>query len=577
MSGSTGSGNGSVAGSMSGSATARRIPVAQVGGGSRADVEADIVVIGSGCAGFAAALTAARLGAEVVVLEKGAYLGGTTRKSGAWSWIPNNRFLRAAGTPDERDDALRYMSRLARPELYNAEAAGFGLPAEDFALLEAFFDHAAEAIEALEEQGAITLFHADMIPDYYAQLPENKTPLGRVVMPMAENGEPGEGETMIDGFEANARELGVDLRLEHRATQVLLNDSGDVVGVTADTPSGPVTVRARQAVIFASGGFGQNPDLRRAYLAGPIFASCTTLTNTGDFVPMAAGLGAPLYNMSYPWLGPCPLERGLRNSPDNWLMFEPAGDSMFMVDRYGRRFVDEKIQYNEITQTMWRWDPSRAEYPQLFPIMIWDQACQERWAGDKWGNPIAPPGEDDGHVVHGDTLDELAAAVRERLHELRDRTGGHTLDDGFEETLTATFDRFNDHSARGEDPDFGRGGAPISVFFQSALGEPRPGNEDSPVIHPLAETGPYHATILAPGTLDTKGGPRTNADAQVLDAAGRPIPGLYGAGNCVASVSGKAYFAGGATIGPAIAFGYLAALSAVREPVREFGRTEALV
>src|SRR5206468_890651 len=111
-------------------------------------------------------------------------------------------------------------------------------------------------------------------------------------------------------------------------------------------PAGPVTVRARRAVIFASGGFGQNPELRRAYLAGPIFASCTALTNTGDFVPMAAGLGAPLYNMSYPWLGPCPLERGLRNDPDNWLMFEPAGDSMFMVDRYGRRFVDEKIQYN---------------------------------------------------------------------------------------------------------------------------------------------------------------------------------------------------------------------------------------
>src|SRR5581483_3964473 len=254
--------------------TSQRIPVAPVGDGARADAEADVIVIGSGCAGFAAALTAARLGAEVLLLEKGTYFGGTTRKSGAWSWIPNNRFLRAAGTRDDRDDALRYMSRLARPELYNAEAAGFGLPAEDFALLEAFFDHAAEAIEALEDQGAITLFHADMIPDYYAQLPENKTPFGRVVMPATDEGEPGEGETMIDGFERNARELGIDLRLEHRVSQVLLNDAGDVVGVVADSASGPVTVRARQAVIFASGGFGQNPDLRRAYLAGPIFASC---------------------------------------------------------------------------------------------------------------------------------------------------------------------------------------------------------------------------------------------------------------------------------------------------------------
>lgn len=555
----------------------RRLPVSYAGDGTSVDAEADVVVVGSGAAGFAAALTAARHGCSVIVLEKGAALGGTTRKSGAWSWIPNNRFLRAAGVPDEREDALRYMARLARPERYDADCPRFGLPSEDFELLEAFYDHAAEAVEALEAQGAISLYQADMIPDYYAQLPENKTPYGRVVMPLTEAGEPGEGETMITGFARAAWEVGVDIRCEHRVSQVVLNQADAIVGVIADAPNGPVTVRARRAVVFASGGFGQNPDLRRAYLAGPIFGSCSALTNTGDFVTIAAALGAPLYNMNYPWLGPCPLERGLRNHPDSWLMFEPAGDSMFMVDRYGRRFVDEKIQYNEITQTMWRWDPSRAEYPCLFPIMIWDQACQDRWQGDKWGNPIAPQGQDDDHVVHGATLEELAGAVRERLHSLRGETGGFSLDDAFEANLAETFARFNDHSGRGEDPDFARGSAPISVFFQSALGEPRPGTENNPVVAPLATDGPYHATILAPGTLDTKGGPRTNVHAQVLDAHGTPIPGLYGAGNCVASVSGKAYFAGGATIGPALTFGYLAALAAVREPVREFSKSEALV
>jgi 3-oxosteroid 1-dehydrogenase len=555
----------------------RRLPVERTTDGAAADAEADVVVVGSGAAGFAAALTAARDGASVIMLERGTVLGGTTRKSGAWSWIPNNRFLREAGVTDDRTDALRYMARLARPERFDPDATAFGLPAEDFTLLEAFYDHAAEAIESLESQGAISLFQADMIPDYYAQLPENRTPYGRVVMPADENGEPGEGELMITGFERAARGLGVDIRTGHRVLRAVVNADDEIVGVVAETDDGPSTVRARRAVVFASGGFGQNPDLRRAYLAGPIFGSCSALTNTGDFIAIASALGAPLYNMSYPWLGPCPLERGLRNHPDSWLMFEPAGDSMFMVDRYGRRFVDEKIQYNEITQTMWHWDPTRAEYPQLFPIMIWDQACQDRWNGDKWGNPIAPEGQDDGHVVHGGTLAELAAAVRERLDALRDRTGGYTPADGFEENLAATFARFNEHAARGADPDFHRGSAPISVFFQSALGEARPGTESNPVVHPLSEQGPYHATLLAPGTLDTKGGPRTNADAQVLDAAGRPIPGLYGAGNCVASVSGKAYFAGGATIGPAIAFGYLAALAAVREPVREFSRSGALI
>ena len=554
-----------------------RLPVSYTTEGTVADAEADVVVIGSGAAGFAAALTAARHDRSVIVLEKGAVLGGTTRKSGAWSWIPNNRFLRAAAVPDHREDALRYMARLARPELYDPHCAQLGLPSEDFGLLEAFYDHAAEAVEALEEQGAISLYQADMIPDYYAQLPENTTPYGRVVMPLNETGEPGEGDTMITGFERAARELGVDLRCEHRVSQVVLNHAGEVVGVIAETPTGSVTVRARRGVVFASGGFGQNPDLRRAYLAGPIFGSCAALTNTGDFVAIAAALGAPLYNMSYPWLGPCPLERGLRNDPDSWLMFTPAGDSMFMVDRYGRRFVDEKIQYNEITQTMWHWNPSRAEYPNLFPIMIWDQECQDRWKGDRWGNPIAAQGRDDEHVVHAATLEELAGALRQRLRSLADKTGGFGLDVGFEVTLAETFARFNEHAARGEDPDFGRGSAPISVFFQSALGDPRAGNEQSPVLYPLSAQGPYHATILAPGTLDTKGGPRTNAHAQVLDAHGAPIPGLYGAGNCVASVSGKAYFAGGATIGPALTFGYLAALASVREPVRDFGTSEALV
>ncbi|MCW3041221.1 MAG: hypothetical protein JWM31_3126 [Solirubrobacterales bacterium] len=557
---------------------ASRLPVQRASGSDGFDEETDVVIVGSGAAGWTAAITAVTRDAEVLMLEKADAIGGTTRKSGAWFWIPNNRFLREAGIDDRREDALRYMCRLARPELYDADAAAesFGLPREDFALLEAFYDHASAAVDELEQAGALKLFHPAELPDYYAQLPENRTPAGRVLMPLGANGEdPGEGEDFIGQLSSRGAELGVDVRCGHRVCALVLNDADEVVGVVADGPAGKVRVRARRAVVFASGGFAQNPEMRRAFLGGPVFGSCSVPSNTGDFIPMASAVGAPLYGMSYPWLGPVPLERGLRNAPDNWLMFEPAGDSMIMVNRYGRRFVDEKIQYNEITQTMWTWDPSRAEYPNLCPVMIWDQECQDRWQGTMWGNPIAPAGDDDGHVLHGDTLEELAAAVRVRLHELRGETGGYRLDDGFDEALKGSVARFNEHAAAGQDPDFDRGSAPISVFFQAALGEARPGNEASPLIHPLSGSGPYHATILAPATLDTKGGPRTNDKAQVLDASGSPIPGLYGAGNCVASVSGKAYFAGGATIGPAMAFGYLAALSAVAEPVREL-TTEAV-
>jgi succinate dehydrogenase/fumarate reductase flavoprotein subunit len=86
---------------------------------------------------------------------------------------------------------------------------------------------------------------------------------------------------------------------------------------------------------------------------------------------------------------------------------------------------------------------------------------------------------------------------------------------------------------------------------------------------PLSSEGPYYAALVTGGTLDTKGGPKATPDGQVVDDMDRPIPGLYGVGNCVASPSGKAYWAGGATLGPAITFGYLAARSAVREPAAE--------
>lgn len=98
----------------------------------------------------------------------------------------------------------------------------------------------------------------------------------------------------------------------------------------------------------------------------------------------------------------------------------------------------------------------------------------------------------------------------------------------------------------------------------------------NPSMRPLDQTGPYYAVLLTGGTLDTKGGPRTNPSAQVVDAQNQPIPGLYGVGNCVASASARTYWAAGGTLGPMIAFAYRAAQAISREPVREL-RTEPAV
>jgi 3-oxosteroid 1-dehydrogenase len=85
---------------------------------------------------------------------------------------------------------------------------------------------------------------------------------------------------------------------------------------------------------------------------------------------------------------------------------------------------------------------------------------------------------------------------------------------------------------------------------------------------PLSEEGPYYAMILGGATLDTKGGPKVDTSARVLRPGGEPIPGLFGAGNCIASPAAEAYWGGGSTLGPAIVLGYLAGNSVAAAPIR---------
>jgi predicted oxidoreductase len=84
----------------------------------------------------------------------------------------------------------------------------------------------------------------------------------------------------------------------------------------------------------------------------------------------------------------------------------------------------------------------------------------------------------------------------------------------------------------------------------------------------ISDKGPYYCILVCGATLDTKGGPKINDKAQIIDPQGAPIPGLYGAGNCIASPAGQAYWSGGGTIGPAMVYGYLAGLNAAQEPVK---------
>ena len=133
----------------------------------------------------------------------------------------------------------------------------------------------------------------------------------------------------------------------------------------------------------------------------------------------------------------------------------------------------------------------------------------------------------------------------------------------FEKTLAATIQRFNGFASSGKDFDFKRGERQVELLFNGSVA-PSP-SAPNPTMFPISEEGPYYAALLTGGNLDTKGGPKTNVSGQVVDDQDKPIAGLYGVGNCVASASARAYWAGGATIGPILAFAYLAAAAAHKE------------
>ena len=527
------------------------------------DLAADVVVVGSGMAGCVAAVTAASRGASVLVLERAAALGGTTALSGGGTWIPNNSQMRAHGVEDPKEPALRYMARLSYPQLYDPEHARFGLPEDAFALIEAFYDNGAAAVDRLVELGAAEVYADLDLPDYYAELPENEAPYGRKISPTerklgAELG----GPALITRMSRVAEEHGARFLLEHRAARILRNGLGEVVGLEARTGRRTVLVRATRGVVFASGGFLHDRDLTREFLRGPVFGGCAVPEATGDFVRMGTEVGAQLGNMGHAWWYQVALEHAVGTGKTAGGFFMPFGDSMIQVNRHGRRVVNEKAPYNERGQVHLAWDGN--EYANLVLFCIYDDAVANNPDRIGYRFPIPPPGERARYVISGDTFTELATNIEARLHELRAHTGGLRLSPYFLPNLEETIQRFNRFAASGTDEDFGRGTHAISHLWGG-----RCRDEAKGTMHPFAESGPYHCILVVAGALDTKGGPRTDPRAQVLDAGGEPIPGLYGAGNCVASPAGQAYWGPGGTLGPALVFGWIAGEEAAAAPQKD--------
>jgi 3-oxosteroid 1-dehydrogenase len=365
------------------------------------------------------------------------------------------------------------------------------------------------------------------------------------------------------------KERGIPLLTNHRAVRLILNEDGRVIGVEAESGESTVRIRARKAAIFGTGGYVHNTEFVGMYQANRLWGSCAMPWITGDFINMAGAAGARMGSMSSAWRTQVLLEEALQSSKLAAGVFFPSGDSVIQVNRHGVRVVNENRNYNDRTEVHGVYDPSSAEFPNQLLFMIYDKRTAEGFAG---AYPLPADPENTNSVLKGVSLADLAEKIDSRLGEIASQTGGVSLAPHFSQNLEKTIKKFNGFARSGNDEEFHRGKAAYDSEWHQVFSPMKPDSgwpaNDKPSItmYPIRDEGPYYAIILVAGALDTCGGPAIDASARVLDTRDKPIPGLYGAGNCIASPSGEAYWGAGHTLGLSLTFGFIAANAAHHEP-----------
>jgi 3-oxosteroid 1-dehydrogenase len=310
-----------------------------------------------------------------------------------------------------------------------------------------------------------------------------------------------------------------------------------VVGVVVRTADGgTTTIRARRGVILGSGGFEANQELRDKYQQQPVSVGWTTgsVNNTGGGILAGIAAGAATDLLDEAWWGPtiplpgrpwfCLAERNLPGS--------------IIVNAAGKRYMNEALPYVEAVHEIYRGEATGVSHVPSW--LVFDQRYRNRYIFAGLGPRQPFPGKwlKEGVVTTSPTVEGLAAEIGVPPDALR-----------------ATIERFNGFARSGVDEDFHRGESAYDKYYSDPTVKP---NCSLNVI----DRGPFYAVQLVPGDLGTKGGLVTDEKARVLRPDGSAIAGLYAAGNASAAVMGRTYAGPGATIGPALVFGYLAAESA---------------
>lgn len=529
----------------------------------------NLLVIGSGAAGLTAAITAHEFGASVAVYEKSELVGGTSAWSGGQIWIPNHQHPTAAGKQDSREEALTYFDSLSN-DLISREMA------------ETFVDTGPEMVNFLEQRTPVEFYCVRDFPDYHPELPGGKpeggrtlecppysykelgewaskvqispyfpdrhisvgeSPIGKAIPTVVpedvkafrrENDVRGLGHALVGRLLKGCLDRDIQLHTEHRAVELLVED-GSVVGVAFETPNGRRVVRAKN-VLLASGGFEWNRDLVRTFLRGPMTHPVSVPSNTGDGLIMAMRIGAKLGNMREAWWMPVvEVPTTTVSTGQQLFMGERTLPGSIMVNKAGRRFVNEASNYNAFGAAFHVQNTALSNYANLPCWMIFTQSYYEKWGFMAHVSTDAekyPP----EWIHRGNTLEELAGKLK--IDSL---------------SLAKTVREYNENARQGIDEHFHRGESANDCWW----GDPNLKGQRAATLAPLGD-GPYYAIEVKSGAIGTKGGPQTNIDAQVLNIDGQVIPGLYAAGNVMASILGMTYGGAGGTLGPAMVFAYRA-------------------